>query len=70
MEVAPIPHAREKARTSDREGEVLYRWFRAEITAAFGMGRPREERCGPVPDGCPGGPIKQAAACLARDRVR
>jgi len=26
-------------------GEFLYRWFRAEITATFGTGRPREERC-------------------------
>ena len=31
-------------RAGDREGEALYRWFRAEITATFGKGRPRQER--------------------------
>jgi hypothetical protein len=31
-------------RAGDREGEVLYRWFRAEITATFGTGRPQDER--------------------------
>ncbi len=31
-------------RAGDREGEALYRWFRAEITAAFGRGRAQEER--------------------------
>ncbi len=31
-------------RAGDREGEALYRWFRAEITAAFGRGRANEER--------------------------
>jgi len=31
-------------RAGDREALALYRWFRAEITATFGTGRPREER--------------------------
>jgi hypothetical protein len=31
-------------RAGDREGEALYRWFRAEITATFGTGRRQEER--------------------------
>ena len=45
-------------RAADREGEALYRWFRGEITAAFGRGRPQEERrCDQ---------IAAAAWCLAR----
>ena len=31
-------------RAGDREGEALYRWFREEITATFGRGRPQEQR--------------------------
>jgi hypothetical protein len=31
-------------RAGDREGEALYRWFREEITATFGPGRPQEQR--------------------------
>ena len=40
------------------EGEALYRWFRAEITATFGTGGPREERRADR--------IAAAAWCLAR----
>jgi hypothetical protein len=49
-------------RTGDREGEALYRWFRAEITATFGTGRPREERRADQ--------IAAAAWCRARYLVR
>jgi hypothetical protein len=49
-------------RAGDREGEALYRWFRAEITATFGTGRPCEERRADQ--------IAAAAWCLARDLVR
>src|SRR5271167_2367369 len=31
-------------RAGDREGEALYRWFREEITATFGRGKPQEQR--------------------------
>src|SRR5271157_669940 len=31
-------------RAGDRDGEPLYRWFGAEITATFGTGRRGEER--------------------------
>jgi hypothetical protein len=43
----------------DREGETLYRWFRAEITATFGTSRPPEERQADQ--------IAAAAWCRARD---
>ncbi len=46
----------------DREGEALYRWFRAEITAAFGTGRLQEERRAHQ--------IAAAAWCRARYLVR
>ena len=46
----------------DRESEVLYRWFRAEITATFGTSSPREERQADQ--------IAAAAWCRARAMVR
>jgi hypothetical protein len=57
-------------RAGDREGEALYsislenvyRWLRAEITAAFGTGRRCEERRADQ--------IAAAAWCRARDLVR
>jgi hypothetical protein len=49
-------------RAGDRQGEALYRWFRAEITAAFGTGRPLEERRVDQ--------IAAAAWCRARDLRR
>jgi hypothetical protein len=57
-------------RAGDREGEALfsislenvYRWFRAEITATFGTGRPQEERRAHQ--------IAAAAWCRARGLAR
>jgi hypothetical protein len=49
-------------RAGEREGEALYRWFRAEITATFGTGRPSEERRADQ--------TAAAAWCLARNLVR
>jgi hypothetical protein len=40
----PLPE--KLVRAGDREDEALHRWFRAEITATFGTGRP----CA-IPDG-------------------
>jgi hypothetical protein len=49
-------------RAGDREGEALYRWFRGEVTAAFGRGRPQEQRRVDQ--------IAAAAWCRARGLVR
>ena len=46
----------------DWEGQALYRWFQAEITATFGRGRPQEERWADH--------IAVAAWCRAREVVR
>jgi hypothetical protein len=46
----------------DWEGQALYRWFQAEITATLGRGRPQEERWAD--------PIAVAAWCRAREVVR
>jgi hypothetical protein len=46
----------------DGEGQALYRWFQAEITATFGRGRPQEERWADQ--------IAVAAWCRAPEVVR
>jgi hypothetical protein len=45
----------------DREGQALYRWFQAEITATLGRGRPQEERWAD--------PIAVGAWCRGREVV-
>ena len=55
----------------DWEGQALYCWFQAEITATLGRGRPQEERWAryrTVPGWAD--PIAVAAWCRAREVVR
>ncbi len=61
----------EKAPGGGGEGQALYRWLQAEITATLGRGRPQEERWAryrTVPGWAD--PIAVAAGCRAPEVVR